>query len=157
MVSSSSALPHRPRRTYTFDLHLFNGQARGWWTAVVILTIFSEVVPLPAFKPAPLVAYCAAKAVLFFLDGYLAPLAFWRFNALNRGLFLSVLSACAVETLQSILGHGHSFHWYELLIKLILVFVGFAMALDARYECRVQAGPFLLRLHYPDDAKTPQP
>lgn len=157
MVSSSSALPGRHGSPWVVDLHLFNGQARAFWTAVVVLTIFSEVVPLPALTPAPFVLYCIAKAVLFFLDGYVAPLAFWRFNALNRGLFLSVLSATAVETLQGILGHGHSFHWYELLIKLILVFVGFAMALDARYECRVKAGPLLFRLHYPDDAKAPLP
>lgn len=156
MVSSSKVLPSGPRRPIVVDIHLFNGQARAVWIALVILTIISEVVPLPAFTPAPLIAYCAVKAILFVLVGYMAPLAFWRFNALNRGLLYSILSAGAVETLQGVVGHGHSLHWYELLIKLILLFIGFAMALDARYECRVEAGPFLMRLHYPDD-RAPEP
>ena len=96
--------------------------------------------------PLPFYAYCAAKLVFFIAIGFLAPLAFWRFNALNRGILLAAISAAAVESLQGVLHHGHSFHWYELLIKLALILLGFALALDARYERKISIGPVHIQL-----------
>ena len=82
--------------------------------------------------------------------GILTPLAFWRFNALNRGLLYAALSAAFVETLQAIVNRGHSghaFHWYELAVKLVLILFGFSIGLDIRYERQFKLGPLQFVLH----------
>ena len=82
--------------------------------------------------------------------GILTPIAFWRFNALNRGLLYAALSAAFVETMQAIVnrGHsGHSFHWYELIVKLVLILFGFSVGLDIRYERQIKIGPVQFVLH----------
>jgi hypothetical protein len=102
--------------------------------------------PIPLMPPVPFYSYGAAKAICFVVLGYLAPLAFWRFNALNRGILLAAISATFVESLQGLLHRGHSFHWYELVVKLGLILIGFALALDARYERMISIGRFHIRL-----------
>jgi hypothetical protein len=120
--------------------------AKFLWTGIVAVTVVTEVMPIPLMPRAPFYAYCAAKLICFVAVGYLAPLAFWRFNALNRGILLAAISATCVESLQGILRYGHSFHWYELLVKLALILLGFALALDARYERRISIGKITIRL-----------
>ena len=83
---------------------------------------------------------------MFFLVGLLSPLAFWHFNAVNRGLLLASVSAVSVELLQGYLRHGHSFNWYEVGVKLALIFFGFALAIDARSDGQIGIGPLQIRL-----------
>jgi hypothetical protein len=128
---------------------VFTPTLRVVWIAIVAVTIVSEVLLLPTNPPLPPIphySYKIFKVLLFIAVGYLAPLAFWRFNALNRGIMLAAASAMGVETLQGLIGRGHSFHWYELLLKLGLILLGFALALDARHERQISAGPFHISL-----------
>ena len=93
-------------------------------------------------------AYCAAKALLFVVLGFGVPIAFASFNAINRGIIFAVVSAAGVEALQAVVGRGHSFHWYELLVKLFLLLLGFALALNARYDHVISCGPLRIRLDF---------
>jgi len=130
-------------------LKVFTPALRIVWAAIVAVTVVAEVLLLPTNPPLPPIphyAYKVFKLILFVAVGYLAPLAFWRFNALNRGIMLAAVSSIGVETLQGIIGQGHSFHWYEMLLKLGLILFGFALALDARYERQISAGPIHVRL-----------
>ena len=77
--------------------------------------------------------------MLFLALGYTTPLAFWRFNSLGRGMILAAASACAVEMLQGF-SPGHRFSFLELSLKLVVIFVGFAFALNARYEQKISLG-----------------
>ncbi len=106
----------------------------------------AEVIPLPLLPPLPFYSYKVMKVLFFIALGYLAPLAFWRFNALTRGIFLAAISATFVETLQGLIHSGHSFHWYEMLLKLGLILLGFTRALDGRYEQRISLGRIHIRL-----------
>jgi hypothetical protein len=135
------------------SLKVFTPAMRLTWVAVVAVTVLSEVLLLPTNPPLPPLPhyfYKICKALLFIAVGYLAPLSFWRFNALNRGILLAAISAVFVETLQGTIGKGHSFHWYEMLMKLALILFGFACALDARYEHRISAGVFQIQLSSPN-------
>ncbi len=88
-------------------LRVFTPTLRILWIAVVIVTIISEVLLLPTnppLSPIPHYSYKVFKLLLFIAVGYLAPLAFWRFNALNRGIMLAAISAMGVETLQGVIG-----------------------------------------------------
>jgi len=130
-------------------LKVFTPTLRIAWILIVAITIVSEVVLLPTNPPLPPIphySYKIFKLLLFVSVGYLAPLSFWRFNALNRGIMLSAVSAMGVEGLQGLIGRGHSFHWYEMLLKLGLILLGFALALDARYEHQISVGPVHIRL-----------
>jgi hypothetical protein len=127
-------------------LRVFSLATKAIWGLIVATTVVTEVIPIPLMHPFPFYSYKAAKLVCFVALGYLAPLAFWRFNALNRGILLAAASATSVESLQGLLRHGHSFHWYELLAKLGLILFGFALALDARYERMISIGPIHVRL-----------
>jgi hypothetical protein len=130
-------------------LKVFTPTLRIAWILIVAITIVSEVVLLPTNPPLPPIphySYKIFKLFLFAAVGYLAPLSFWRFNALNRGIMLAAVSAMGVESLQGLIGRGHSFHWYEMLLKLGLILLGFALALDARYEHQISAGPIHIRL-----------
>lgn len=96
--------------------------------------------------PFPFYVIKCAKLVLFLVLGYLAPLAFWRFNALNRGVMLAAGSSALIEGLQGILGNGHAFHWYELLMKLVLILLGFIAGLEAIYNGAIVIGPLRIPL-----------
>ena len=130
-------------------LKVFTPALRILWAAIVAVTVVAEVLLLPTdppLAPIPHYSYKIFKALLFIAVGYLAPLAFWRFNVLNRGIMLAAVSAMGVETLQGLIGRGHSFHWYEMLLKLGLILFGFALALDARHEHQISIGPIRIRL-----------
>jgi hypothetical protein len=145
-MSQAKLLPTEPHNTGKLHIQVFNPAIKMLWAVIVAITIFTEVIPIPLMPPVPFYSYKVAKVVCFVAVGYLAPLAFWRFNALNRGIFLAAVSATFVESLQGLLQSGHSFHWYELIIKLGLILLGFALALDARYERVISLGPFHIRL-----------
>jgi glycopeptide antibiotics resistance protein len=130
----------------SISLRVFTRGIRITWLAIAAITILLEIIPIPLMAPLRFYAYCGGKALLFALLGYMAPLAFWRFNELNRGIAFAAFSACLVETLQGVLHHGHSFHWYELLIKLAIILVGFSLALNARYDRQIAIGPLRIRL-----------
>lgn len=133
----------------TPPLRIFALPVRLLWTGIVVVTVLSEVLPAPQTTPPPFYTYEALKALCFVLVGYLAPLAFWQFNALNRGILYAVLSASLVESLQAVIGHGHRFRWYELVLKLVLLLFGFIFALDARYEQAIRLGPLVIPFAWP--------
>ena len=143
-MSLPAALPAQTGTGH--KIRIFSPAIKLLWTGIVTVTVVTEVMPIPLMPRTPFYAYCAAKLICFVAVGYLAPLAFWRFNALNRGILLAAISAGCVESLQGILHYGHSFHWYELLVKLMLILLGFALALDARYERRISIGKTCIRL-----------
>jgi len=77
--------------------------------------------------------------------GFLSPLAFWRFDSLGLGLLFSILAAGVVEAMQSV-SEGHRGSYVEFAAKLILLFIGFAYALSARYDRVLRFGPLRLDL-----------
>jgi hypothetical protein len=124
----------------------FSRTPKLWWFGLLALTIVSEVEPLPHLMYPPLFyTYKLLKGLLFFALGYATPLAFWRFNSLGRGMLLAAVSACVVEMLQG-LSSGHRFSFVELLLKLIVIFVGFALALNARYDQKISLGHWRIQL-----------
>ena len=145
-MSRTNVLPAKSGNSRELHLRVFSPTAKAVWAVIVSLTIITEIMPIPLMSPIPFYSYKAAKVICFLALGYLAPLAFWRFNALNRGILLAAISAACVESLQGLLHRGHSFHWYELFVKLALILFGFALALDARYERMILIGPIHIRL-----------
>lgn len=145
-VSRTKVLPAKSENSREPHLRVFSPAAKAVWAVIVSITIITEIMPIPLMPPIPFYSYKAAKVICFLALGYLAPLAFWKFNALNRGILLAAISAACVESLQGLLRRGHSFHWYELLVKLGLILLGFALALDARYERAITVGPIRIRL-----------
>ena len=124
----------------------FSRAPKLWWLGLLALTIVSEVEPLPHLMYPPLFyAYKSFKVLLFFAVGYATPLAFWRFNSLGRGMLLAAASACVVELLQGF-SSGHKFSFFELVVKLIVMFAGFALALNARYEQKISLGLWRIQL-----------
>jgi len=129
-----------------FSVRVFSKFLRILWCAIFALTVVSEVYPFPLLPPIPFYTIWCTKLVLFLVLGYMAPLTFWRFNALNRGVLLAAGSASLVEGLQGILGHGHAFHWYELLVKLALILLGFVVGLEAVHDREILLGPLRIAL-----------
>jgi hypothetical protein len=145
-MPQTNALPGKREDSSELRIRVFSPATKSLWAIVVAIITITEVMPIPLMPPLPFYSYQAAKLICFVALGYLAPLAFWRFNALNRGILLAAISATCVESLQGILRHGHSFHWYELAVKLALILLGFALALDARYEHAISIGSLHIRL-----------
>jgi hypothetical protein len=143
MIGTSSA--KHPNLGW-IQLRAFDSALRSTWGAIVGTTILIETMPIPLMSPLPFYTYCVAKLVCFVAMGYLAPLTFWGFNAMNQGIFLAAISAMTAESLQGLLRHGHSFHWYELAVKLALILLGFALGLDFRYERTISVGPIRICL-----------
>jgi hypothetical protein len=127
-------------------LPVFGFAAKSFWAIVVAITVVTEVIPIPLMPPLPFYSFGVSKLISFVALGYLAPLAFRRFNALNRGILLATISAACVESLQGLLHHGHSFHWYEMAVKLTLILLGFALGLDVCYDRRISLGPLQIDL-----------
>jgi glycopeptide antibiotics resistance protein len=137
---------HHTGHPHGSSLAAFSPSLRLAWVAIAALTVLAELIPFPPIVPPPLFySYKAAKILLFLILGYMAPLTFWRFNSLTLGVVFAAISAALVESLQG-LPHGHRFSWFELIAKLCLIFVGFAFALDARYERVIRLGPLRVAL-----------
>lgn len=149
-MTRGSVLPkHQPHITI-INVHVFGMPIRMWFVALVALMVIGELTSVPMWPPPIFYPYCALKLLGFILIGILTPIAFWRFNALNRGLLYAAVSAVFVETLQAVVNRGHSghaFHWYELVVKLLLILFGFSIGLDIRYERQLKLGPILIMLH----------
>jgi hypothetical protein len=139
-------------RIATINVNAFSISIRILFVAIVSAMVVSELISVPVWPPPIYYPYQIMKLTGFVVVGVLTPLAFWRFNALNRGLLYAALSAAFVESMQAIVnrGHsGHSFHWYELAVKLVLILFGFSIGLDVRYERQIKIGPVQLILHGP--------
>jgi hypothetical protein len=134
-------------------LPVFGPLMRSVWAAVLAATIVSEVLPIRPMSLALYCVYCATKAVLFLAVGYLTPLAFWRCD--HRGFFVVAACSCIFEILQTLVSHGHAFHWYEMIWKMVLIIIGFGVALEARDERRILHGPIRIRLVSPLFARLP--
>jgi hypothetical protein len=112
---------------------MFAKPSKLLWAVLTLVAVAFELVP--AHYPAGVFAiqnWC--KAGLFLALGYVAPMAFWRFSYLNASILASAGSAVLVEVVQALLANGHRFRWTELGVKLVLIAVGFLIALDVRYE-----------------------
>ncbi len=120
---------------------LFSQGLRTGWALVLFVTVAVELLPLPPVPAAVLYSYVAWKAALFIALGSLTPLAFWAFDRIGFGVLFSVLTAGSVELLQS-LSAGHRASVFEFVAKLVLLFIGFALALNLRYDGVLRLGPF---------------
>src|SRR5271170_7148502 len=108
-------------------LPVFGLLVRSIWVVVLLATVLSEVLPLPPMSLTLFLTYCATKAVLFVAVGYLTPLAFWRCD--HRGFIVVAACSCVFEILQTFIAHGHAFHLYAMILKVVLILIGFATAL----------------------------
>ena len=135
-------------------LRICNLYTRVGWFALAATTVVSEVAPVP-HMPWFLHygVYSPGKLLCFLMAGYLTPLAFERINNLNRGIGFAAVSAALVEVLQGLIGNGHSFHVYELVIKLMIILFGFMMGLDARFEGMLSVGALRVRLVAPGQSQ----
>jgi hypothetical protein len=124
---------------------MFGRGLRLTWTAIFLTTLASEVIPLPLMIPIHFYSYVGAKVLLFLLLGFLTPFTFWRFNSLNYGFLFGASATAIVEVAQHWIP-GHTFSLLELLGKWAIIFVGFALSLDARYEGWINAGIFSVGL-----------
>lgn len=129
----------------TAGLRLFGWTTRLSWIFVFFLTLATEMFPMPLIPWFYFYPYVAFKGVLFLLLGFLTPLSFWRFDSLGLGVLFSVLGAGLVEGLQSVV-EGHRASYLEFGVKLLLLFLGFAASLNARYDRTIRVGGFSIRL-----------
>ncbi len=149
-MTRGSIFPKQQPHSMLLNVHVFGLPIRMWFIALVSALVIGELTSVPMWPPVIFYPYCALKLLGFIAIGILTPIAFWRFNALNRGLLYAAFSAALVETLQAIVNRGHSghaFHWYELAVKLVLILFGFSIGLDIRYERQLKLGPVLILLH----------
>jgi hypothetical protein len=128
------------------ELQMLTPRLKVVWGGIIALSIFVELAPIPVMPPLVFYLCQFAKGILFAAIGYLAPLTFLRLGALSRGIMLAAISVVIVESLQGIVLRGHGFHLSELTLKLLLLFVGFALALDVRYQRVIAVGPLRIRL-----------
>lgn len=122
-------------------IQLFSHGLRTGWALILLVTVAVELLPLPPVPAALLYSYVASKALLFIALGFFTPLAFWAFDSIGFGVLFSVLAAGSVELLQS-LSAGHRASIFEFLAKLVLLFIGFAIALNFRYDGLLRVGSF---------------
>jgi glycopeptide antibiotics resistance protein len=119
---------------------LFSFGIRLIWVSLIALACAVELMPMKQMLPYLFIAYNVLKVTLFFTLGFALPLAFHRLKGIAAGLCVSLVSAVAIESLQSVIHNGHSFHVPELLGKVALICLGFALSLDHRYEGRIPLG-----------------
>jgi hypothetical protein len=148
MTRGLAVSKHQPRIA-TINVSAFSISIRILFVVAVAALVISELTPIPVWPPPIYYPYQFLKLAGFVIIGILTPLAFWRFNALNRGLMYAAFSAAFVESMQAIVNRGHAFHWYELVVKLALILFGFSVGLDIRYERQIKIGPVQLILHGP--------
>src|ERR1700761_1637995 len=144
MNSGSFSSEHTPG-FHLPSLRMFSWAARILWALLFCLLLISELAPRPLFAPLMYYSYSSAKALMFVLLGFLTPLSFWRFDRLGLGALFAVAAAGAAELSQSLF-EGHRSRFAEFLLKLLLLLIGFACALNARYDRKVGFGRFSIRL-----------
>jgi hypothetical protein len=137
----------------TLIVRMFSTPVRGLWFVLLVCTLASELVPLSRsfeaqFSTLVFHAYEALKLACFFVFGFLAPIAWWRYNNLGIGVFFAVVTTMVVELGQAFIP-GHRASVLELAVKLILLFAGFAAALDVRKYQEFHTGPLWIRFSSP--------
>ena len=137
--TQGSNLPHASA------VRLFSPALRGSWFAIFVLTVVLEVAPYPLVPPKIFYSYLALRALLFVSLGFLTPLALWRFDSVGFGLLFSTVAAGAAELLQS-LSEGHASSFVEFGAKLILMLIGFTLALNTRHNGMLRLGPLRFQL-----------
>ncbi len=125
---------------------LFSPRIRALWIFLALLTVVPELLPVAPMPLGLFGLYYVLKVMSFCLLGFLAPLSFRGLNGIGSALSISFGTALVVETFQGFLHNGHVFHWYELVGKLALIVLGFAIALECRYEGKLHFG--FLRLNF---------
>jgi hypothetical protein len=128
---------------------MFSLPIRGVWFLLLASTLTIELVPLsPAFEAQfstlTFHSYEAAKLVAFFVFGFLTPLAWWRYKTLGIGVLFAIVTTAIVEIGQAFIP-GHRASTIELVVKLVLLFAGFATALDIRKYQELNVGPLCIR------------
>lgn len=129
-----------------FFVPILNVKLLFLWSCLAALILLAEVMPVPYMSPMTFYSLFLLKGVAFVSLGFLIPLTYERFDGVVRALLFSLGIALLTELLQKVLQHGHSFVWYELLIKPVLILWGFAIALVARYEGRFLIGSVRINL-----------
>jgi hypothetical protein len=128
---------------------MFSVPVRVLWLLLLACTLASELVPLSVafearFSTLTLYFYEGAKLVGFFVFGFLTPIAWWRYKNLGVGALLALITTALVEFGQAFIP-GHRTSVLELGVKLFLIFIGFAAALDMRKYQNFNAGPLCVR------------
>lgn len=126
-------------------IRLFTWNLRIVWILLFCVTLGWELVPAPGVAPWIFYTLKCCKGVTFILLGFVTPLAFWRFDSLGFGVLFSCLGGGIAEMLQS-MSYGHRASPAEFLLKLLLLFLGFAFALSARYDRKLTLGPITVGL-----------
>jgi len=124
--------PHESSRG--FSLRLFGRSIQAIWIGIFGLTVLSEIYPFPLMPPLPFYTVQCIKLLLFFLVGYVLQFGFWRSRSSGLGILFAFASAVSIEVLQGWLRQGHAFHWYEMLIKAIVIFGGYCMGCGSVYK-----------------------
>ena len=128
---------------------MFSIAVRGLWFVLLACTLVAEVVPLSTafeaqFSTFTFHSYEAAKLVAFFVFGFLTPVAWWRYKTLGIGVLFAIITTAIVELGQAFIP-GHRTSMLELSVKLVLLFTGFAAALDVRKYQQFTAGRICVR------------
>ena len=121
---------------------------RFWavWILLTFATTLVEILQAPSLTPRKFYALYLIKGFSFVVLGFVTPLTFRGFDQLVKAVTLLAAMASSVEILQAFVHHGHSFTWYELALKPMLILWGFSVALIARYEKKISLGPVQLTL-----------
>ena len=128
-------------------LKLFSRGSRIVWFVFLTVMVVVEVTPRPiTWPPLPYYSYQISKLIGFVLLGYLTPLAFWRFGSLGRGVAFGLATTAGIEGIQGMI-EGHRFSIFEMFVKLVLVMVGFGLALLARFDKRIHVGRLYITLY----------
>jgi hypothetical protein len=144
----SGADPHRSPSVIV-TVPMFSLPIRGLWFLVLTCTLVAEIVPLSLafeaqFSTLTFHSYQAVKLLLFFAFGFLTPISWWRYKALGIGILFAIITTAIVELLQAFIP-GHRTSMLELTVKLVLLFTGFAAALDVRKYQEFSVGPLCIR------------
>ena len=143
------AFPTRRSQAATATIAMFSAPVRGLWFLLLGCTLATELVPLSAafesqFSPLAFHSYEAAKLIAFFVFGFLTPVAWWRYQSLGIGVLFAMATTAMVEAGQAFIP-GHRASTFELGVKLVLLFTGFAAALNIRKDQQLTLGPLRLR------------
>jgi hypothetical protein len=135
--------------TATVTVPMFSVPLRALWFLLLACTLASELVPLSVafeaqFSSLTFHCYEAAKLVAFVAFGFLTPIAWWRYNSLGIGALFAIATTAIVEFGQAFIP-GHRASAIELVVKLALLFIGFATALDIRKYQQVTIGALCIR------------
>jgi hypothetical protein len=144
---SDANLDHTPAAIVTVPM--FSLPVRSLWLLLLAFTLAIELVPLSVafeaqFSSFIFHTYEAAKLAAFVVFGFLTPLAWWRYKSLGIGALFAIVTTAIVELGQAFIP-GHRTSTFELVVKLVLLFVGFAAALDVRKYQEFTIGPLRVR------------